>query len=89
MKRSRKADGADTDAEQKPHKKARAKKAGTTASPTPAKEVVKSNDVTSPAQTAPSKQLKKSGKIARAPVDQACWLSAKGKGIAKDCYEAM
>lgn len=87
MKRSRKPNSENTEADQKPSKKARANKAARTASLTPAKERVKPNDSTSPAQIAPSKQPRKPGKIARAPVDEACWLSASSKGVAKDCYE--
>ena len=33
--------------------------------------------------------IKKPGKAARAPVDKACWVSAKSKGIAKDDYEVF
>ena len=78
MKRSRKMTGSNTEGDQKPAKKARAKKAE---SKTPAKEIFKT---TSPAQTAPSKKPSKS---TRAPVDEACWLSAEIKGVAKACYE--
>ena len=87
MKRSRKVTGGNTEADQKPPKRARAKKAESTAFPAPAKELVKPDDATSPIQNANPKRLKKPGKTVRAPVDEACGLSAKSKGIAKDCYE--
>ncbi|KAL9136640.1 MAG: hypothetical protein Q9175_002152 [Cornicularia normoerica] len=87
MKRSRKVDVGNTEPGRKPHKRARASKAGNTASSMQATELVKSNDATSPVQTAPSRQVKKPGKIARAPVDEACWFNANMNGVAKDCYE--
>lgn len=87
MKRSRKVDGGNTETHQKPTKRARAKKAESTASSTTAKEADSSNGVDSPVHKVPSKQFKKPGKIVRAPVDEACWLTAKCKGIAKDCYQ--
>ena len=85
MKRSRKVDGRNTEADQKPSKRGRANKADSTASVT-AKEIVDSDAVTLPAHPAPSEQLKKPGKPARAPVDEVCWSSAQRRGVAKDCY---
>lgn len=87
MKRSRNAEGGKTEADQKPSKRARAKKAESATPSTPAKEVEDSKKATSPVQTTSSKKLKKPGITARAPVDEACWSTAKSKGIGKDCYE--
>ena len=64
----------------------RAKKALNTAPSSQTTQFIKSNDVTLQTQYAFSKHVRKAGKAARASVD-ACWFSAKTKGIAKDCYE--
>ena len=81
MKRSRTVGRGKTEAGQKPPKRARDKKAAHPASSTPSDELENTKD-------ANSNQLKKPGKIARAPVDEACWLTAKSRGIAQGCcYE--
>ena len=87
MKRSRKVDGGNTDSGDRPVKKTRGKGAPNTAPSSQTKESVKSNDVSLQTQNALSKHVKKTRKAARAPVDDACWPSAKTKGIAKDSYE--
>lgn len=87
MKRSRKLDSENAETDQKPPKRVRARKAESTASSMPAKTITKTNDPNLSAQDTTPKRLKKPGKTARAPVDEACWISAKSKGIAKDCYE--
>ena len=87
MKRSRKLDSGNAETDQKPPKRVRARKAESTASSMPAVSIAKSNDATLSAQDTTPKRLKKLGKPARAPVDEACWINAKSKGIAKDCYE--
>ena len=71
MKRSRKAKSGNAEGEPKPLKKPR---------------TTKSDDGIHSAQIAASKEPKKSGLVARAPVDEACWNGAN-KGIAKDCCE--
>ena len=87
MKRTRKVESRDAEADQKSPKRARAKKAESVTFSRPAKEVGTSDNATSSAQAAPAKRLKKPSKAARAPVDEACWFTAKCKGIPKDCYE--
>lgn len=87
MKRSRKPSSETREANQRPPKKARANKAANKASSTPAEARVESIDTTSAAQGASPKQLGKPGKVARAPIDEACWLIGRSKGITKDCCE--
>lgn len=87
MKHSRKLDSENAETDQKPPKRARARKAESAASSMPARTTAKSNGATMSAQDATLKQPKKPSKTARAPVDEACWISAKSKGIAKDSYE--
>ena len=87
MKRPRKVDGGNTDSGDRPVKKMRGKKVLNTAPSPQTKESVNSNDVSLQNQSAFSKHVRKIGKAAKAPVDDACWSSARDKGIAKDCYE--
>ena len=87
MKRSRKVDSGNTKSGDRPVKKVRGKEAPNAAPSSQTKGSVKSNDVTLQTQNARSKQVKKAGTAARASVDDACWLIAKSKGIAKDCFE--